>query len=212
MSPTNLATLQNAGRGPLTSNIDEAGGHLETRSGLADPDVQLHNGPAIFAGEGLGPPPTVHGTVIAVSTLNPESRGSVSLRSAAPDTAQRISHNYLQTEQDRLTMIAGLRAALEIAARPAMRKVITGQFDVPESDSDADLLAHVRRTAQTHYHPASTCAIGSVVGNDHAVLGLDGLRVVDASVMPTVTRGNINAPTIMIAEKAADIIRGRPYR
>jgi choline dehydrogenase len=101
---------------------------------------------------------------------------------------------------------------VEIVARPAMRKVITEDFDAPESDSDADLLAHVRRTAQSHYHPASTCAIGSVVGNDLAVLGLDGLRVVDASVMPTVPRGNTNAPTIMIAEKAADIIGGRPYR
>jgi choline dehydrogenase len=129
MSPTNLAMLQNVGQGPLTSNIDEAGGHLETRSGLAGPDVQLHNGPAIFADEGLGPPPTVHGTVIAVSSLNPESRGSVSLRSAAPDAAPRIVHNYLQAAEDRRSMIAGLRAALEIAARPAMRKVITGHFD-----------------------------------------------------------------------------------
>jgi choline dehydrogenase len=149
----------------------------------------------------------VHGTVIAVSTLTPESRGSVSLRSAAPDAAPRIVHNYLQTEPDQRTMIAGLRAALDIAAQPAMRKLISGPFDVPESGSYADLLAHARRTGQTQCHPASTCAIGSVVDANLAVLGLGDLRVVDASVMPTVPRGNTNAPTIMIAEKAADIIR-----
>lgn len=88
-----------------------------------------------------------------------------------------------------------------------MRRVITGHFDVPESDGDADLLAHARRSAHTQYRPASTCAIGEVVDSDLSVLGLEGLRVVDASVMPTVTRGNTNAPTIMIAEKAADLIQ-----
>ena len=85
--------------------------------------------------------------------------------------------------------------------------MITGHFDVPESDGDADLLAHARRSAHTQYRPASTCAIGEVVDSDLSVLGLEGLRVVDASVMPTVTRGNTNAPTIMIAEKAADLIQ-----
>ena len=99
---------------------------------------------------------------------------------------------------------------MEIANQPAMRKVITGQFDVPASDGDADLRAHLLRTAQTDYHPASTCAIGSVVDNELKVFGLDGLRVVDASVMPTVVRGNTNAATIMIAEKAADLIAHRP--
>jgi choline dehydrogenase-like flavoprotein len=126
---------------------------------------------------------------------------------AAPDAAPRIVHNYLQTAEDRRSMTAGLRAALAIADQPAMRKAITGDFDLPQSDSDADLLAHARRTAQTQYHRASTCAIGSVVDCDLAVLGLQGLRVADASVMPTVTRGNTNAPTIMIAEKAADMIK-----
>jgi choline dehydrogenase len=153
----------------------------------------------------------VHGTVIAVSTLTPESRGKVSLRSAAPNAAPRILHNYLQAEEDQRSMIAGLRAALEIGARPAMRKVITGDFDVPASDSDADLLAHARRTAQTQYHPTSTCAIGSVVDSELKVLGLEGLRGVDASVMPTVIRGNTNAPTIMIAERAADLIKAAQH-
>jgi choline dehydrogenase-like flavoprotein len=206
MSPANLAALRESGRGPLTSNIDEGGGFLETRSGLTGPDIEFHSGPVLFFDEGLGAP-TAHGTVIAVSTLSPQSRGRVSLRSSAPDAAPRILHNYLQAEEDRRSMIAGLRAAMEIGAQPGMRKVITAPYDVPASDSDADLLAHARAKAQTQYHPTSTCAIGSVVDSELAVLGLDGLRVVDASVMPTVVRGNTNAPTIMIAEKAADLIR-----
>jgi choline dehydrogenase-like flavoprotein len=145
--------------------------------------------------------------VLAVSTLSPQSRGAVSLRSADPTAAPRIVHNYLEAEEDRRSMIEGLRAALEIAAQPAMREVITGDFDIPASDSDADLLAHASASAQTQYHPMSTCAIGAVVNPELKVLGLDGLRVVDASVMPTIVRGNTNAPTIMIAEKAADLIK-----
>jgi choline dehydrogenase-like flavoprotein len=205
-SPANLAALQDTGTGPLTSNIDETGGFIETRPGLVGPDIQFHAGPVLFFDEGLGAP-QVHGTVIAVSTLSPESRGTVSLRSAAPGTAPRIRHNYLQTEEDRRSIIAGLRAAMEISGQPALRKVITAPFDVPASESDADLLAHARRTAQTQYHPASTCAIGSVVDSELKVFGLEALRVVDASVMPTVPRGNTNAPAIMIAEKAADLIK-----
>jgi choline dehydrogenase-like flavoprotein len=210
MSPANLAELQRAGRGPLTSNIDEAGGFIETRSGLTGPDIQFHSGPVLFFDEGLGVP-QVHGTVLAVSMVSPQSRGKVSLRSAAPDAAPRILHNYLEAEEDRRSMVAGLRVALEIAAQPAMRKVITGDFDVPASDRDADLLAHARRTVQTQYHPTSTCAIGSVVDSELKVLGLEGLRVVDASVMPAVVRGNTNAPTIMIAEKAADLIKAAQH-
>jgi choline dehydrogenase len=205
MSPANMAALA-AGNGPLTSNIAEGGGFIETRSGLDGPDIQLEAGPVLFFDEGLGAP-SAHGMVIAVIPMSPHSRGKVTLRSAAPDAAPRIRNNYLEAEEDRQSMIAGLRETLRIAGQPALREVITGEFDVPESDSDADLLAHARRTAQTDYHPTSTCAIGRVVDSDLKVLGLQGLRVVDASVMPTVPRANINAPTIMIAEKAADLIK-----
>ena len=107
-------------------------------------------------------------------------------------------------------MIAGVRIALEIAAQPALQAVERAPFSVPASDSDDDILAWVRRNGQPVYHPTSTCAIGSVVDSELRVLGTEGLRVVDASVMPTITRANTHAPTMMIAEKAADLILGKP--
>ncbi|HSP73489.1 MAG TPA: GMC oxidoreductase, partial [Gaiellaceae bacterium] len=92
-------------------------------------------------------------------------------------------------------------------AQPALQAVERAPFSVPESDSDEDILAWVRRVAQPVYHPTSTCAMGAVVDSELRVLGVEGLRVVDASVMPTITRSNTHAPTMMIAEKAADLIR-----
>ncbi|MFD6397308.1 GMC family oxidoreductase [Nocardia sp. NPDC060249] len=206
MSPENLALLQQQGRGPLTSNIGEAGGFFETRSGLEGPDVQFHLAPVLFHEEGLGAP-VAHGFALGPCVLQPTSAGKLMLRSAAPTTAPRIVHNYLATDEDRRSIVAGLRIALDIASRAPLAAHITADFVAPESDSDEDLLAFARRYGQTLYHPTSTCAIGSVVDSRLRVLGLQGLRVVDASVMPTVVRGNTNAPTIMIAEKAADLIR-----
>jgi choline dehydrogenase len=103
--------------------------------------------------------------------------------------------------------VAGLRMALELARQPALRAVIDAPFRVPASDSDEDLLAFARRVGMSDFHPTSTCAIGSVVDASLCVYGVEGLRVVDASVMPDITRGNTNAPVIMIAERAADLIR-----
>ena len=148
-----------------------------------------------------------HGFGFGPCVLKPTSRGQLTLRTATPDTAPRILHNYLETEDDRKSILAGLRIALDIAKQSAVKSLITAPFTVPDSESDADLMAFVRQTGQTLYHPTSTCAIGSVVDSRLRVLGIEGLRVVDASVMPSVIRGNTNAPTIMIAEKAADLIR-----
>ncbi|MEU2032521.1 GMC family oxidoreductase [Nocardia amamiensis] len=205
LTAENLALLREAGRGPLTSNVGEAGGFFQTRPDLAGPDVQLHQAPVLFYAEGMGPAVT-HGFALGPCLVAPTSRGEVTLRSAAPATAPRIRHNYLDTEEDRASLLAGLRIALSIADQPALREVTAGEFLVPASDSDADLLDFARRTAQTLYHPTSTCAIGAVVDPRLRVLGLRGLRVADASVMPTVVRGNTNAPTIMIGEKAAAMI------
>jgi choline dehydrogenase-like flavoprotein len=104
-------------------------------------------------------------------------------------------------------MLAGMRMALEIASQSALKAVERGPFSVPSGDSDDELMAFIRQVTQSVYHPTSTCAMGAVVDSELRVYGVDGLRVVDASVMPRVTRGNTNAPTIMIAEKAADLIR-----
>lgn len=208
-SPENVALLRNTGRGPLTSNIGEAGGFFHSRGGLDAPDVQFHMFPVLFHQEGLGPV-TEHGLAFGPCVLAPTSRGQVTLRSPRPDAAPRIVHNYLMTAQDRDCIVGGLRIALEIAAQDALAAVVTGPFEVPDSDSGTDLLAFAQRVGMTLYHPTSTCAIGSVVDPELRVLDVAGLRVVDASVFPTVPRGNTNAPVIMAAEKAADLIRGVP--
>jgi choline dehydrogenase len=204
----NLALLQTQGRGPLTSNIGEAGGFLRTVDGLAGPDFQLHAAPVMFVDEGLALP-AQHAYTFGAAVLRPTSRGKVFLRSLLPTAQPHIVHGYLTTEQDRAGFIRAMRVLLEIAAQPALARVRRGELRVPASDGDADLLDFVQRHCHTLYHPVGTCAIGSVVDSQLRVLGVQGLRVVDASVMPVLVRGNINAPTIMIAEKAADLLSGR---
>ncbi|MDR3083578.1 MAG: GMC family oxidoreductase N-terminal domain-containing protein [Streptomyces sp.] len=208
-SPENAALLQSEGRGPLTSNIAETGGFFRSRDGLDAPDLQFHAAPVLFHQEGLGAA-TEHALAFGPCVLAPTSRGAVTLRTARPDAAPRIVHNYLTTTEDRDCIIAGTRIALEIAAQRAVTDVVTGPYgDLPTAaDSDADILAWAQRFGQTLYHPTSTCAIGSVVDPELRVFDVAGLRVVDASVFPTVPRGNTNAPTIMAAEKAADLITG----
>ncbi|MEU7061190.1 GMC family oxidoreductase N-terminal domain-containing protein [Streptomyces sp. NPDC046197] len=210
-TPDNVRLLETEGRGPLTSNIGEAGGFHRTREGLDAPDVQVHATPVMFYEEGISPV-TDHAFMFGAVLLAPTSRGKVSLRSALPSAKPRILHNYLTTEEDRATMIRALRMLLDIAGRPSLRKHRRADFRVPRSTDEAGLLDFARRELQTLYHPAGSCSIGPVVDPRLSVHGVRGLRVVDASVMPTVVRGNTNAPTIMIAEKAADIIRGLPAR
>ncbi|MFC9907697.1 GMC oxidoreductase, partial [Rhodococcus sp. NPDC127593] len=131
----------------------------------------------------------------------------VTLRTADPATAPRILHNYLSTPEDRQTIIDGIRIALNLADQPALKSVITGEFVTPDGTSDADLLAFAQQVGQTLYHPTSTCAIGAVVDPQLKVLGFDNLRVADASVMPSITRGNTNAPSILIGERVADFVK-----
>ncbi|MGW5303195.1 GMC family oxidoreductase [Streptomyces griseoluteus] len=207
----NAALLLGEGRGPLTSSTGEAGGFFRSRDELDAPDLQFHAAPVLFHQEGLGAA-AEHGFAFGPCVLAPTSRGSVTLRSPRPDAAPRIVHNYLTTPEDRAAILAGIRIALETAAQPAVSDLVTAPFDVPASDSDADLLAWAQRAGQTLYHPTSTCAIGSVVDPELRVLGVPELRVVDASVFPSVTRGNTNAPVIMAAEKAADLIKGAGRR
>ena len=205
-TPENVALLESEGRGPLTSNIPEAAGFFRTRAGLDAPDVEFHFAPSLFFDEGLTAP-SDHGYCFGPVVIHPTCRGRVMLRAPLPDSKPRVLCNFLTTEEDRRSMIDGMRIALEIARQEPLRTVQRAPFRVPDSDSDEDLLAFARRAGQSVYHPTSTCAMGAVVDAELRVYGVDGLRVVDASVMPRITRANTNAPTIMIAERASDLIR-----
>jgi len=210
MTPENVALFEREGRGPLTSGFSEGGAFIRTRPELDAPDIQFHCGGGASIRENADPPIAHDGFTIFPTLLTPTSRGQVTLRNALPHAKPRIVHNYYMTEDDTRTIIEGTRVALEIASRPALRKLRTADWAVPESGSDADILAFVRHNTRSIFHPVGTCAMGAVVDAQLRVHGVESLRVVDASVMPTVPRGNINAPTIMVAEKAADLIRGLP--
>jgi choline dehydrogenase-like flavoprotein len=205
----NVVLLQTEARGPMTSNFAESGGFIRTREGLEGPDVQLHAIPILFPEGGAGEI-LVDGWALSACVLRPTSTGFVKLRSRVPSAKPRILHNYAVTEEDRATLIAGLRKCVEIAEQQALREVSTAAYGVPAGTDEASLIAHMERNSTTLFHPVATCAMGSVVDSELRVLGMDGLRVVDASVMPTLVRGNTNAPTIMIAERAADLIRSKP--
>jgi choline dehydrogenase-like flavoprotein len=208
MTPENVVLLQGEGRGPLTSNIAEAGLFARTRDGLPAPDVQFHAGAVMFHEEGLGAA-SDNAYVMGPCVLKPTSRGRVMLRSTLPTAKVRVQNNYLATDEDRRSIVGGMRLALRIAQQSALEPCTRGPHLTPRSESEEDILDFVQRRGHTVYHPAGTCAMGSVVDSELRVLGVEGLRVVDASVMPTVCRGNTNAPTIMIAEKAADLILNR---
>jgi choline dehydrogenase-like flavoprotein len=163
--------------------------------------------PVMLFDEGLSAP-VDHAFTMTTTLLKPTSRGRVALRSARPDAKPRIYHNFLATDHDRDTMIAGVRLAMDLFAQPNLSKVRRAPFWVPASASEADIVAFIEQRTSTTYHPTSACAIGRVVDPQLLVFGIEGLRVADASVMPSITRGNTNAPVIAIAEMAADIVLG----
>ncbi len=206
-TPDNFELFEREGRGPLTSGYPEAAAFFRTQPGLDAPDMQFHYSASMFYDEGLTAP---HGSGYCFGpvVIKPTSRGRVMLRTPMADSKPLVLSNFLTTEEDRRCMLAGMRKALEIAEQEPLVKVMRAPYSVPAGDSDEEIMAFVRRASQSVYHPTSTCAIGSVVDPELRVYGFDGLRVADASVMPTITRGNTNAATIMIGEKAADIIRG----
>ena len=207
LTEANLAAFVGEGRGPLTSNVAEAGGFIRSSAALEAPDIQFHAAPAMYVDE----PVTEHGFGVAPCLLTPASRGYVVPLSPDPTAKPYILHNYLAEEADMARMVEGLRVALEIARQPALAPYTTRPYYTPVSDSEEDLRAHIRQQVFTLYHPVGTCRMGAdaeaVVDTDLRVRGVEGLRVVDASVMPTVPRGNTNAPTIAIAERAAELIR-----
>jgi choline dehydrogenase len=207
-TPENFALLESEGRGPLTSNYPEGGGFFRTRSDLPAPDVEFHFAAAPFFDEGLTPPPD-NGYAFGPVIIKPTSRGKVGLRTAMPDSKPTVVCNFLTTEEDRASMLEGVRIALEIAAQPALKAIEREPLSAPASDSQKDVVEWFEGASQTVYHPTSTCAMGAVVDPELRVYGVEGLRVVDASVMPKITRANTHAATIMIAEKASDLILGK---
>ena len=199
--------------GMLSSNVAEAGLFVRTRPELAYPDVQFHVAPMLFQDHGLVPQ-TEHGVSIGPTLVRPRSRGAITLASSDPLDHPLIDPNYLADPEDAAALVAGVRIAREIARQPALDRFRGDEIRPGAAlTSDDDLDAYVRETCETLYHPVGTCRMGAgddaVVDLDLCVRGVDGLRVVDASVMPTIPNGNTNAPTMMIAEKAADLILGR---
>jgi choline dehydrogenase len=209
----NLATYALLKRGPLTSNVAEAGGFVHTENAGDAPDVQFHFAPGYFFNHGLDEPTVENGFSIGVTQLRPDSRGEIRLASGDPADAPLIDPNYFDAEGDMAVHVEGVRMAREIATTGPLAELSAGEIRPgPEVRSDEGLAAAIRQGAETVYHPVGTCRMGSdddaVVDDRLRVHGLEGLRVVDASVMPTLTGGNTNAPTYMIAERAAAMIRG----
>jgi choline dehydrogenase len=199
-------------KGPLTSNVAEGVVFLKTRPDLMVPDIELLFAPSFFLEHGFANPEG-HGFTIGVVLLHPESKGSLKLRSTNPTDAPAINPNYLANENDVKVMLEGLRWARKIAQSKAL-DAYRGEEFMPGAgvQSDADLTEFLRSRAETLYHPVGTCKMGedpqAVVDPELRVRGVEGLRVVDASVMPTIISGHTNAPSIMIAEKASDLIKG----
>ncbi len=209
----NFARAKATGTGPLVSNIGEGGGFWRTRDDLAAPDLQAHVAPSGFWDNGLHEP-TSRKFTVAPTLVSVASRGQLRLRSTDPRWHPEIDPAYYEDQSDLDAMTAGVRRLLEtVSTGPLARLIDRPAMPAQADPTDAEIVEHLRRQTQTLYHPVGTCAMGtdeqSVVDPELRVHGVDGLRVVDASVMPVVPRGNTNAPTIMIGERAADLLRGR---
>jgi choline dehydrogenase len=199
--------------GLAASNHFEAGGFIRSRPGIDFPDLQLTFMPLAIR------PGTVsdigeHSYQVHIDLMRPKSLGRVRIRSADPTAPPSLLFNYLKEPRDREDLRTSVRLTREILAQPALapfrgEELLPG----PQAQTDAEIDAFVRKGVETCYHPVGTCRMGvgdnCVVDEQCRVHGIDGLRVVDASIMPTIVSGNTNAPTIMIAEKASDLIRGR---
>ena len=199
-------------RGPLASNGAEAGGFAATATGLDIPDLQFHFVPAFYMRHGFDNPEEGHGFSIGVTQLRPESRGRITLRSADPLAPPAIDPRYLTEEPDVDVLVEGIRMAREIARQRPFDAVRGEEVWPGESiDSDEGIAEWARETVETVYHPVGTCRMGddgmAVVDDRLRAHEVEGLRVVDASVMPTIPGGNTNAPTIAIAERAADLVK-----
>lgn len=197
-------------RGPLTIPPALVTAFVKSDASRATPDLQFVCYPLTYDTTG-DPPHRFPGFTAGICLLHPESRGSITLKSNDPFAAPAIRLNFLSTPADRATAVAGVKAMREVCAAPAMRRFAPVEFAPgPGYQSDDELSAGIGRIGATIFHPVGTCKMGSdngaVVDARLRVHGVDGLRVVDASIMPTIISGNTNATTIMIGEKASDMI------
>jgi choline dehydrogenase len=207
LEPAALEEYTATQTGPFASNLAEAGGFARVGPVAPAPDVQFHLAPVHIVDEGLGDP-QAHGVWVSTCLLTPASRGSVRLASNDPTSKPIVRDEFYTAAEDLPRLLDGVRLMFEICRQPAIARYCADPFTLPADDSEAALREHVARTTFPIYHPVGTCAIGSVVDVELRVQGVEALRVVDASVMPVVPRGNTNAPTIAIAERAADLIKG----
>jgi choline dehydrogenase len=197
-------------KGPLTIAAGTSGAFFKTNPRLASPDIQIHFLP--FSTDKMGEKlHSFSGFTASVCQLRPESRGSLRIKSADPTVPPEIRINYLATETDRAAFIDGIKILRKILSAPALKPYVVDEaYPGSKVSTDEDVLDYCRRTGSTVYHPTSTCRMGNdplaVVDQRLRLRGIEGLRVVDASVMPDLMSGNTNAPTIMIAEKASDMI------
>ena len=200
-------------KGPLTSVIAEAGGFVKTHADLPAPDLQFFFAPGFFLNHGFTRPKNC-GFSLGPCLLKPRSRGWLKLASTKPSVHPLINPNYLDDHKDVETLIEGYKIGVDILRQEALTSYFkTWYFPKTEMTDDQEIEKYVRENIETIYHPVGTCKMGpgsepsAVVDHNLKVHGLYNLRVVDASVMPTIVRGNTNAATMMIAEKAADLIK-----
>jgi choline dehydrogenase-like flavoprotein len=212
-APRNMAEWLLRRSGPLTSSVAESVAFVRTRPGLPAADIQFHVGAAYFERHGEEEYDG-HCFVIAPTLLTPKARGHLSLRSTDPREQPRIVVNVLSEEDDVRSMVDGMKLARRITETDPLARKITKRLK-PGDDvvTDDDYREHLAQRVELIYHPVGTCRMGqddlAVVDPETKVRGLEGLRVVDASIMPVIPGGNTNAPTMMLAEKAADHIRGK---
>ena len=201
-------------KGKLESSITQAGGFLRTSEELDVPDVQLHFIPLLYDDSGRDLKlMSRNGYSCHVCVLRPKSKGRMTLRSSDPDDPPRIDLNFFEHPDDRKTLVDGIRLARKILAAPSFDEYRGAEISPgPDAQSDEEILARAKARLGLVYHPVGTCKMGNdemaVVDDELRVRGLEGLRVVDASIMPTLIGGNTNAPVMVIAEKAADLILG----
>jgi choline dehydrogenase-like flavoprotein len=206
-----MGTYRKERRGLWTSNFAEAGAFLKTQPDLSAPDLQLHMVTALVDDHGRKMHFT-QGYSCHVCLLRPRSRGSVQLASANPDDLPLIDPAFLEDPQDLEDMVQGYKITQKIMEAPSLKRWMKKDMFTANVKTDDDIRDVIRQRADTVYHPVGSCKMGT---DEHAVVdpqlrvhGIEGLRVIDASIMPTLIGGNTNAPAMMIAEKAVDMIRG----